>query len=107
MHGLDRCLELEGAGAGAANAAPNDCMALADHRAIPLASILIAQAHKRASRSARRHARLTQQHQCEQANCLGLIRHELDQSTSQSKRLAPQHASLRIIDAGVVDQIEY
>jgi hypothetical protein len=77
VDGADRGLDLVGAGLTAAQALPDQGLALGDQRAVPARPVLVGEQHQPAVRGrAGRPARLGEQHQREQPGHLGLVRHE-------------------------------
>ena len=72
MHGVDRRLQLVGAGAVQREAAADEPVALVDQRGVPPGPVLLVERHQAAVGDARPGAGLDQQHQREQPVDLGL-----------------------------------
>ena len=91
VHGVDRGLDLVRARLAAAQALPDEGLALGDQRAVPARPVLVGEQHQRAVRGrAGRPPRLGEQHQREQPEHLGLVRHELGQQPPEPDRLGAQ-----------------
>ena len=104
MDGVDGGLQLVGAGLIAAQARADDRLSLRDQRPVPACAVLLAEQHERAVEGgSRRAARLGQQHQRQQAGDFRLVGHQGRQQPRQPDRLGAQ---LRVLRAGVVDQVD-
>jgi len=87
----DRGLQLVGAGLVAAQAAPDQLLALADHGRVPELAVLVGQPHQRAVRpGAGRAAGGGQQQQSEQPHRLRLVGHQLLQQPGQPHRFGTE-----------------
>jgi hypothetical protein len=94
VHGVDRGLDLVRAGPAAPQAAPDQVLPLGDERPVPARPVLAGEQDQGAVRAGpRRPAGLGEQHQREQAQRLGLVRHELDEQPPEPDRLRAQVAA--------------
>ncbi len=108
VHRVDGCLDLVRAGLAAAQALPDQRLALRDELPVPPAAVLVGQQHQAAlRRGAGRAPGLRQQHQREQPGHLGLVRHQPGQQPAEPDRLGAQVGPDQLVTgAGRVSLVE-
>jgi hypothetical protein len=91
VDGVDGGLELVRTRLVAAEATAYEILALVDQRAVPEVAVLVGEADQRAVGSdPGRAAGLLEEHQGEQTDCLGLVRHQLHQQATETQSLGAQ-----------------
>ena len=91
VDGGDGRLDLERPGLVAAQAGPDEVVALGDEAAIPARAVLVGEAdHRPVGSGARGSPGLGEQHEREEADGFGLVGHELGEHAAEADRFARQ-----------------